>query len=107
MTTIHTCAECSGTHHIQQCPSIREMLFAPAHFRCYNCGDAIDHDGICAACREYDGAEFRTEIIYDRATGDYTMLLDGETVGMASTYHDADLTLTELISELRERRIAA
>lgn len=40
---------------------------------------------------------YRKEIVYDRATRDYAMYLDGELVGFARTYHDAEITLDELV----------
>jgi hypothetical protein len=43
---------------------------------------------------------YRKEIIYDRETRDYAMYLDGELVGFARTYSDADATLDQLIAEL-------
>lgn len=36
------------------------------------------------------------EIVYDRETHDYAMYLDGELVGFARTYHDAEVTLDQL-----------
>lgn len=38
-----------------------------------------------------------TEIVYDRETHDYAMYLDGELVGFARTYGDADKTLAALV----------
>lgn len=39
----------------------------------------------------------RKEIIYNRETHDYAMVLDGEPVGFARTYHEAEVTLDQLI----------
>ena len=36
------------------------------------------------------------EIVYDQETHDYAMYLDGELVGFARTYHDAEVTLDQL-----------
>ena len=36
---------------------------------------------------------YRKEIVYDRETHDYAMYLDGELVGFARTYHEAEVTL--------------
>jgi hypothetical protein len=43
---------------------------------------------------------YRKEIIYDRETRDYAMYLDGELVGFARTYHEAEVTLDQLVFEL-------
>ena len=37
-----------------------------------------------------------TEIRYDRETRDYAMYLDGEYVGSARTYHEAEIKLNRL-----------
>ena len=37
------------------------------------------------------------EIEYDRITGDFKMVLDGEFVGYAATWHDAENKLDDLI----------
>jgi hypothetical protein len=46
------------------------------------------------------GPHYRKEIVYDRETRDYAMYLDGELVGFARTYHEAEVTLDQLIFEL-------
>lgn len=43
---------------------------------------------------------YRKEICYDRETHDYAMYLDGELVGFQRTYHDAEITLDQLVFEL-------
>lgn len=43
---------------------------------------------------------YRKEIIYSRETRDYAMYLDGELVGFASTYHEAEVVLDQLVFEL-------
>lgn len=43
---------------------------------------------------------YRKEIVYDRITRDYAMYLDGELVGFARTYHEAEITLDQLVFEL-------
>lgn len=43
---------------------------------------------------------YRKEIVYDRETRDYAMYLDGELVGFARTYHEAEVTLDRLVFEL-------
>lgn len=43
---------------------------------------------------------YRKEIVYDRETRDYAMYLDGELVGFARTYHEAEITLDQLVFEL-------
>lgn len=39
-------------------------------------------------------------IRYDRESRDYAMYLDGELVGYARTYHEAEVTLDQLVFEL-------
>lgn len=43
---------------------------------------------------------YRKEIAYDRETRDYAMYLEGELVGFAWTYHEAEITLDQLVFEL-------
>ena len=43
---------------------------------------------------------YRKEIVFDRETRDYAMYLDGELVGFARTYHEAEVTLDQLVFEL-------
>lgn len=43
---------------------------------------------------------YKREIIYDRETRDYAMYLDGELVGFARTYQEAEVTLDQLVFEL-------
>ncbi len=43
---------------------------------------------------------YRKEILYDRETRDYAMYLDGELVGFARTYQEAESTLDQLVFEL-------
>jgi hypothetical protein len=43
---------------------------------------------------------YKKSIQYDRDTRDYAMYLDGELVGFARTYHEAEVTLDQLIFEL-------
>lgn len=43
---------------------------------------------------------YRKEIVYDRETRDYAMYLDGELVGFARTYHEAEVTLDLLVLDL-------
>jgi hypothetical protein len=43
---------------------------------------------------------YRKEIVYDRETRDYAMYLDGELVGFGRTYHEAEITLDQLVFEL-------
>jgi len=45
-------------------------------------------------------ATYRKEIVFDRESRDYAMYLDGELVGYARTYHEAEITLDELVFEL-------
>ena len=45
-------------------------------------------------------ATYRKEIVFDRETRDFAMYLDGELVGYARTYHEAEITLDELVFEL-------
>lgn len=46
---------------------------------------------------------YRKEIVYDRETHDYAMYLDGELVGFARNYHEAEVTLDQLVFELLTR----
>lgn len=43
---------------------------------------------------------YRKEICYDRETHDYAMYIDGELVGFARTYHEAEIWLDQLVFEL-------
>lgn len=43
---------------------------------------------------------YRREIVFDRDTNEYTMFLDGDVVGIARTYTEAEATLEQLIFEL-------
>lgn len=43
---------------------------------------------------------FKKEIVFDRETHDYAMYFDGELVGFARTYHEAEVTLDQLMFEL-------
>lgn len=45
-------------------------------------------------------ATYRKEIVFDRETRDYAMRLDGELVGYVRSYHEAEITLDELVFEL-------
>ena len=45
------------------------------------------------------------EIVYDRETKDFAMYLDGELVGFARTYHEAEVTLDQLVFDLLSRNI--
>jgi hypothetical protein len=43
---------------------------------------------------------YEKQISYDRETHDYAMYLDGELVGFARTYAEAERVLDELVFEL-------
>lgn len=43
---------------------------------------------------------YKKEIAYSRETRDYAMYLDGELVGYERTYHNAEVELDRLVSEL-------
>jgi hypothetical protein len=43
---------------------------------------------------------YKKAIVYDPETRDFAMYLDGELVGFARTYQEADITLDQLIVEL-------
>jgi hypothetical protein len=45
-------------------------------------------------------ALYEKNIAYDRETKDYAMRLDGELVGFARTFHEAEVTLDQLVFEL-------
>jgi hypothetical protein len=40
------------------------------------------------------------DIVYDYDTQDFAMYLDGELIGFARTYQEAEVTLDELVFEL-------
>ena len=44
--------------------------------------------------------EIPRSINYDAASGDFAMYLDGELVGYARTYHEAEVTLDQLVYDL-------
>lgn len=44
--------------------------------------------------------DYVKEICYDRETRDYAMYLDGELIGFARTYHEAEITLDQLVFDL-------
>ena len=46
---------------------------------------------------------YRKLITYDRTTGDFAMHLNGELVGYAATYLQAESTLNKLVYELLSR----
>lgn len=50
---------------------------------------------------------YRKEIVYERETRDYAMYLDGELVGFARTYHEAEVTLDQLVFELMSGQLFA
>lgn len=43
---------------------------------------------------------YRKHIVYDRESRDYAMYLDGELIGFARTYQEAEVTLDQLVFEL-------
>lgn len=43
---------------------------------------------------------YKKEIVWDRETRDYAMYLDNELVGFTRTYHEAEVTLDQLVFEL-------
>jgi hypothetical protein len=43
---------------------------------------------------------YEKEIVYDPETRDFAMYLDGELVGFARTYQEAETTLDQLVFEL-------
>lgn len=44
---------------------------------------------------------YRKEILYSQETHDYAMYVDGELVGFARTYREAEVTLDQLVFELQ------
>lgn len=44
--------------------------------------------------------EYEREIVYDPETRDFAMYLDHELIGFARTYHEAEVTLDQLVFEL-------
>ncbi len=53
-----------------------------------------------AATTQRGTSMYRKEIVYDPETRDYAMYLDDELVGFARTYHEAEVTLDQLVFEL-------
>jgi hypothetical protein len=51
-------------------------------------------------CPERRTAMYEKEIVYDPETRDFAMYLDGELVGFARTYQEAEVTLDQLVFEL-------
>lgn len=45
----------------------------------------------------------RKEIVYDRETRDFAMYLNGDLVGFARSYHEAETTLDQLVYEVLSR----
>jgi hypothetical protein len=45
---------------------------------------------------------YEKAIIYDPETRDFAMYLDGELVGFARTYQEAEITLDQIVFELLE-----
>lgn len=43
---------------------------------------------------------YRKEIVWDRETKDFAMYLDNELIGFARTYHEAEVTLDQVVFEL-------
>ena len=43
---------------------------------------------------------YRKTILFDRESRDYAMYLDDELVGFARTYHEAEVTLDQLVFEI-------
>jgi hypothetical protein len=66
--------------------------------RIYPC-DYGEHFHITSKCGK-EQRMYRKEIVYSRETRDYAMYLDGELVGFARTYHEAEITLDQLVFEL-------
>jgi hypothetical protein len=50
---------------------------------------------------------YRKEIVYDHETRDYAMYLDGELIAFARTYHEAEVTLDQLVFDLLRQIPAA
>lgn len=48
---------------------------------------------------------YHREIIWDKETHDYAMYLDGELIGFARTYQDAQETLEYLVLQLMSHNI--
>jgi hypothetical protein len=80
-----------------QAPRSFEHVLAYLERLCYTTVAAIEH----GLRRDERGKSmYRKEIVYDRETRDYAMYLDGELVGFARTYHEAEITLDQLVFEL-------
>jgi len=67
---------------------------------CYTMRARIRTQHRARGARKEGKSMYRKEIVYDRETHDYAMYLDGELVGFARTYHEAEVTLDQLVFEL-------
>jgi hypothetical protein len=61
-----------------------------------------DDNNNSGACRleRVENTMYKKEIVYDAKTRDFAMYLDGELVGFARTYQEAEVTLDQLVFEL-------
>lgn len=50
---------------------------------------------------------YEKSVIYDPETSDWAMYLDGELVGFARTYDEAEATLDQVIAELLNPKLVA
>jgi len=99
-----------------------DELEAQIQLRKYS--DTLQRTAECALCRSVQpcvlagaatvctnrpacNARGKKEIVYDRESRDYALYLDGELVGFARTFHEAEVTLDRLVFELFNRQYAA
>jgi hypothetical protein len=67
---------------------------------CYTSGMTILWHQPATHRLEGSTSMYRKQIVHDRTTHDYAMYLDGELIGFARTYQEAEVTLNQLIFEL-------
>ena len=76
------------------------MCYTPSGTSIYK-GDRVAHGkNNTGLARERLAAMYEKEIIYDPETRDFAMYLDGDLVGFARTYQEAEVTLDQLVFEL-------
>jgi hypothetical protein len=63
-------------------------------------GSQVQKDTQPAADSKPRATMYEKSISYDRESRDYAMRLDGELVGFARNYHEAEITLDQLVFEL-------
>lgn len=65
-----------------------------------NEGAAATMTNVSQGQKDTNKGLYQKSISYDRETRDYAMYLDGELVGFARNYHEAEVTLDQLVFDL-------